>query len=182
MQVHYSKYEEELMSNLDDTQTTRANGISENSLSVDTLMAGVRNYKKNKNEKDFDQSILSQLEKEYAEIEINKDLLNDFESIDEGIQNMYFLFMKNLLEKLMNFFDNDNLENIFLTNLLITIISVPCLNFDPDLVQTTATILDDDINSKYSFLTIFRFLCQQILIKLKGDDKRQEQLKKFKAK
>ena len=36
--------------------------------------------------------------------------LNDIESIDEGIQNMNFLFMKNLLEKLMNFFDNDNVE------------------------------------------------------------------------
>ena len=175
---YYSKYEDELMNNLDLTQSTRSN-ISENSLSVDTLMAGVRKYKKNNNEKDFDQSILSQLEKENVEIEINKDLLNDFESIDEGIQNMYFLFMKNLLEKLMNFFENDNLENIFLTNLLITIISVPCLNFDPDLVQSTAVVLDDDTNSKYSFLTIFRFLCQQILIKLKGDDKRQEQLKKF---
>jgi hypothetical protein len=175
---YYSKYEDELMNNLDLTQSTRSN-ISENSLSVDTLMAGVRKYKKNNNEKDFDQSILSQLEKENVEIEINKDLLNDFESIDEGIQNMYFLFMKNLLEKLMNFFENDNLENIFLTNLLITIISVPCLNFDPDLVQSTAVVLDDDTNSKYSFLTIFRFLCQQILIKLKGDDKRKEQLKKF---
>ena len=87
--------------------------------------------------------------------------------------------MKNLLEKLMNFFNNDNLENIFLTNLLITIISVPCLNFDPDLVQSTAVILDDDPNSKYSFLTIFRYLSQEILSKLKGNDKRKEQLKKF---
>ena len=92
---------------------------------------------------------------------------------------MNFLFMKNLHEKFMHFFDNDNLENIFLANLLITIISVPCLNFDPDLVQSTAVLLDDDTNSKYSFLTIFRYLSQQILSKLKGDDKRKEQLKKF---
>ena len=66
-----------------------------------------------------------------------------------------------------------------MTNLLITIISVPCLNFDPDLVQSTTVLLDDDPNSKYSFLTIFRHLSQEILNKLKNDERRKEQLKKF---
>ena len=178
--MYYSKNEDELMNNQVQAQTTKSCTISENSLSVDTLMTGVRNFKRNKNDmKEFDQSLLAQLEKENEEITINDNLLNDPEGIYEGIQNMNFLFMKNLIEKLMNFFNNDNLENIFLTNLLITIISVPCLNFDPDLVQSTAVILDEDKNSKYSFLTIFRYLCQQILIKLKGDEKRKEQLKKF---
>ena len=177
--TYYSKNEDDLMNNPALTQNTKSE-ISENTFSVDTLMKGVRYYKKNKDEiKDFEQSILSQMEKENEPITINENLLNDIDSIDEGIQNMNFLFMKNLLEKLMNFFNNDNLENIFLTNLLITIISVPCLNFDPDLVQSTAVILDDDPNSKYSFLTIFRYLSQQILSKLKGDEKRKEQLKKF---
>ena len=180
--MYYSKNEDELMNNQIQVQNGKMsrNSISENSLSVDTLMRGVRNYKNNKNDmKNFDQSILSQLEKENEIITKDDNLLNDIESIDEGILNMNFLFMKNLHEKLMNFFDNDNLENIFLTNLLITIISVPCLNFDPDLVQSTAVILDDDSNSKYSFLTIFRYLSQQILNKVKGDEKRKEQLKKY---
>ena len=177
--MYYSKNEDELMNNQIQVQHNRMS-ISENTLSVDTLMRGVRNYKNNKNDmKSFDQSILSQLEKENEIITKDDNLLNDIESIDEGILNMNFLFMKNLHEKLMNFFDNDNLENIFLTNLLITIISVPCLNFDPDLVQSTAVILDEDSNSKYSFLTIFRYLSQQILNKVKGDEKRKEQLKKY---
>ena len=175
--MYYSKNEDELMDNQNISSKNNSNNISENSLNVDSLMKGVRNYKNNI--KSFDQSILSQLEKGSETITIDDNLLNDIESIDEGILNMNFLFMKNLHEKLMNFFNNDNLENIFLTNLLITIISVPCLNFDPDLVQSTAVILDDDANSKYSFLTIFRNLSQQILSKLKGDDKRKEQLKKF---
>ena len=175
--MYYSKNEDELMDNQNLSSKNNSNSISENSLNVDTLMKGVRNYKNNI--KSFDQSILAQLEKGSEIITIDDNLLNDIESIDEGILNMNFLFMKNLHEKLMNFFNNDNLENIFLTNLLITIISVPCLNFDPDLVQSTAVILDDDANSKYSFLTIFRNLSQQILSKLKGDDKRKEQLKKF---
>jgi len=175
--MYYSKNEDELMDNQNLSSKNNSNGISENSLNVDTLMKGVRNYKNNI--KSFDQNILAQLEKGSETITIDDNLLNDIESIDEGILNMNFLFMKNLHEKLMNFFNNDNLENIFLTNLLITIISVPCLNFDPDLVQSTAVILDDDANSKYSFLTIFRNLSQQILSKLKGDDKRKEQLKKF---
>ena len=175
--MYYSKNEDELMDNQNLSSKNNSNSISENSLNVDTLMKGVRNYKNNI--KSFDQSILAQLEKGSEIITIDDNLLNDIESIDEGILNMNFLFMKNLHEKLMNFFNNDNLENIFLTNLLITIISVPCLNFDPDLVQSTAVILDDDANSKYSFLTIFRNLSQQILSKLKGDNKRKEQLKKF---
>lgn len=175
--MYYSKNEDELMDNQNLSSKNNSNNINDNSLNVDTLMKGVRNYKNNI--KSFDQSILAQLEKGSETITIDDNLLNDIESIDEGILNMNFLFMKNLHEKLMNFFNNDNLENIFLTNLLITIISVPCLNFDPDLVQSTAVILDDDANSKYSFLTIFRNLSQQILSKLKGDDKRKEQLKKF---
>ena len=175
--MYYSKNEDELMDNQNTSNKNLSHSISENSLNVDTLMRGVRNYKNNI--KSFDQTILAQLEKGNEKITIDDNLLNDIESIDEGILNMNFLFMKNLLEKLMNFFNNDNLENIFLTNLLITIISVPCLNFDPDLVQSTAVILDDDANSKYSFLTIFRYLSQQILNKLKGDEKRKEQLKKF---
>ena len=175
--MYYSKNEDELMDNQNLSSKNNSNSINDNSLNVDTLMKGVRNYKNNV--KSFDQSILAQLEKGSETITIDDNLLNDIESIDEGILNMNFLFMKNLHEKLMNFFNNDNLENIFLTNLLITIISVPCLNFDPDLVQSTAVILDDDANSKYSFLTIFRNLSQQILSKLKGDDKRKEQLKKF---
>ena len=175
--MYYSKNEDELMDNQNTSNKNLSHNISENSLNVDTLMRGVRNFKNNI--KSFDQSILAQLEKGNEKISIDENLLNDIESIDEGILNMNFLFMKNLLEKLMNFFNNDNLENIFLTNLLITIISVPCLNFDPDLVQSTAVILDDDANSKYSFLTIFRYLSQQILNKLKGDEKRKEQLKKY---
>ena len=156
------------------------NGISNDStLSVDTLMKEIQDFKKNRNGINLDKSTLTLLQKEDQNISIDENLLKDIESIDEGILNMNFLFMKNLHEKLTNFFNNDNLENIFLTNLLITIISVPCLNFDQDLVQSTAVILDDDPDSKYSFLTIFRHLSQEILKKLKNDEKRKEQLKKF---
>ena len=66
---------------------------------------------------------------------------------------------------MLNFFKNTTIENIFLTNLLLTILSVPCLNFDSDLVKCNSIILDDDLDSKYSFLTLFRFLCQEILSK-----------------
>ena len=152
---------------------------NDNTLCVDTLMKEIQDLKINKNNKTLNRNTLSLLQKKEKNITIDANLLNDIESIDEGILNMNFLFMKNLHEKLTNFFDNDNLENIFLTNLLITIISVPCLNFDPDLVQSTTVLLDDDPNSKYSFLTIFRHLSQEILNKLKNDERRKEQLKKF---
>ena len=181
--TYYSQNEEEQMLNMQgqtQNKIINKNGINyDNSLCVDTLMKEIQDLKKNKNNKTLNKNTLTLLQKKEENISIDENLLNDIESIDEGILNMNFLFMKNLHEKLTNFFNNDNLENIFLTNLLITIISVPCLNFDPDLVQSTAVILDDDQNSKYSFLTIFRHLSQEILSKLKGDERRKLQLKKF---
>ena len=182
--TYYSQNEDEkILSSQGQAQNNKLNNkngnINDNTLSVDTLMKEIQDFKKNKNEKTLNKNTLTILQKKEQNISIDENLLNDIESIDEGIINMNFLFMKNLHEKLTNFFDNDNLENIFLTNLLITIISVPCLNFDQDLVQSTAVILDDDPNSKYSFLTIFRHLSQEILNKLKNDERRKEQLKKF---
>ena len=180
--TYYSQNEEEQMMNSQgqiQNKLLNKNGNNNDTLSVDTLMKEIQDLKINKNNKTLNRNTLSLLQKKEKNITIDTNLLNDIESIDEGILNMNFLFMKNLHEKLTNFFNNDNLENIFLTNLLITIISVPCLNFDPDLVQSTAVILDDDPNSKYSFLTIFRHLSQEILNKLKNDERRKEQLKKF---
>ena len=181
--TYYSQNEEEQMMNSQgqiQNKLLNKNGNNNNdTLSVDTLMKEIQDLKINKNNKTLNRNTLSLLQKREKNITIDTNLLKDIESIDEGILNMNFLFMKNLHEKLTNFFNNDNIENIFLTNLLITIISVPCLNFDPDLVQSTAVILDDDPNSKYSFLTIFRHLSQEILNKLKNDERRKEQLKKF---
>ena len=181
--TYYTQNEDESILN---TQGQTQNNLlnkngnnNDNTLCVDTLMKEIQDLKINKNNKTLNRNTLSLLQKKEKNITIDANLLNDIESIDEGILNMNFLFMKNLHEKLTNFFDNDNLENIFLTNLLITIISVPCLNFDPDLVQSTTVLLDDDPNSKYSFLTIFRYLSQEILNKLKNDERRKEQLKKF---
>ena len=181
--TYYSQNEEEQIMNSQgqiQNKLLNKNGNNNNdTLSVDTLMKEIQDLKINKNNKTLNRNTLSLLQKREKNITIDTNLLKDIESIDEGILNMNFLFMKNLHEKITNFFNNDNLENIFLTNLLITIISVPCLNFDPDLVQSTAVILDDDPNSKYSFLTIFRHLSQEILNKLKNDERRKEQLKKF---
>ena len=181
--TYYTQNEDESILN---TQGQTQNNLlnkngnnNDNTLCVDTLMKEIQDLKINKNNKTLNRNTLSLLQKKEKNITIDVNLLNDIESIDEGILNMNFLFMKNLHEKLTNFFDNDNLENIFLTNLLITIISVPCFNFDPDLVQSTTVLLDADPNSKYSFLTIFRHLSQEILNKLKNDERRKEQLKKF---
>ena len=180
--TYYSKAEDERL--LDQGQSTNKIGNktqdkNNETLSVDTLMKEVQDFKKNKNEITLNKNVLTLLNDDNKEITIDNNLLKDIESIDEGILNMNFLFMKNLHEKLTNFFDNDNLENIFLANLLITIISVPCLNFDQDLVQTTAVILDDNDDSKYSFLTLFRYLSQKILEKIKDNEKMKEQLQKF---
>ena len=87
--MYYSKNEDELMDNQNLSSKNNSNSISENSLNVDTLMKGVRNYKNNI--KSFDQSILAQLEKGSEIITIDDNLLNDIESIDEGILNMNFL-------------------------------------------------------------------------------------------
>ena len=179
---YYQKNEDDLINNnMRNTRSNFSNNISKKStfresLSVDTLMqCSMASLNKGI---DFEE-LVSKLNMDNEEIIINEKLFSDIESIDEGIQNMNFLLMKSLHEKLVNFFNNDNLENIFLTNLLITIISVPSLDFDQDLVQCTAVLLDDDAHSQYSFLTVFRYLSQQILRNLKNDDKKKALLKKF---
>ena len=185
--TYYSKQEDErILDNKEQNQEKELEKSEDkisnnacNTFSVDTLMEEVQDFKKNKNDKTLDENVLKLLKNDDKIISIDNNLLKDNASVDEGILNMNFLFMKNLHEKLMNFFNNDNLENIFLVNLLITIISVPCLNFDPDLVKSTAVMLDENSESKYSFLTIFRHLSQIILDKVKNDEKKIEQLKKF---
>ena len=116
---------------------------------------------------------ISNFEEEF--IILDNKILKDAECIEEGLENLYFLFMKNLYEKLINFFDNNIIENIFLTNLLITIISVPCLNFDNDLVQCNTILLDNDSNNKFSFLTVFKYLSQEIVNKI-GKNERSKNL------
>jgi len=179
--TYYSKTEDErLLNNQNQTNDETGNDIEKamsSTFYVGTLLKDVQNFKKNKDDKSFDSKVLNLLKNDDREITIDQKLLTDIEAIDEGILNMNFLFMKNLHEKFMSFFDNDNLENIFLVNLLITIISVPCLNFDQDLVQSTAVILDEDPDSKYSFLTIFRYLSQKILEKINGNEEKIEQKK-----
>jgi hypothetical protein len=182
--TYYSKAEDEHLLDIhghvnNDTGNNIEEKNKSSTFSVDTLIKEVQDFKRNKDDKTLDSKVLTLLKNEDKDITINPKLLKDIEAMDEGILNMNFLFMKNLHEKFMSFFENDNLENIFLVNLFITIISVPCLNFDPDLVQSTAVILDENPDSKYSFLTIFRHLSQEILNKLKKDEKRKEQLKKF---
>ena len=180
---YYQKNEDDLMNNnMRNTRSSVCNnsisrkGTYRESLSVDTLMQCSMETFNNRN--DFEEFV-STINKDDEEISLDQKLFSDIDSVDEGIQNMNFLLMKSLHEKLVNFFNNDNLENIFLTNLLITIISVPSLDFDQDLVQCTAVLLDDDAKSQYSFLTVFRYLSQQILKILRNDDKKKALLKKF---
>ena len=152
--------------------STKENCNLINKLSVDNLMNGIFE------EDEYFNKYVKKDKIEHEFIFIDKNMFKDEISIDEGMINMNFLFMKNLYEKMLNFFKNTSIENIFLTNLLLTILSVPCFNFDSDLVKCNAVILDDDLDSKYSFLTLFRFLCQEILTKFQSIQNI-DKLKKF---
>ena len=56
-----------------------------------------------------------------------------------------------------------------MTNLILTIISVPCLNFDPDLVECNSVLLDPELTSSYSLLTVIRYLTQEITKLINSD-------------
>ena len=88
--------------------------------------------------------------------------IQEIDEIQQLTQNMNFLLMKNIQEKLMNYQNNTQIENLFLVNLILTIISVPILKFDPDLVICHSVLLDDDINSKYSILTVIKYIVQEL--------------------
>jgi preprotein translocase subunit SecB len=78
--------------------------------------------------------------------------------------------MKNIIQKLKNFLNNSNNENIFLTNLVLTIISVPCLKFDNELIECNSILLNND-NSKFSLLTVLKYLVQELFKIIKKDEK-----------
>ena len=84
----------------------------------------------------------------------------------ENEDNIELLFIKNLHHKIYNFEKNTNLENLLLFNLIITIISVPNFSFDNDLLKCNLVLLDNDDKSKYSFLTIFKYISNLLLDKL----------------
>ena len=112
-------------------------------------------------EKNNNKTIRQQVRIEEA-IVLEDKLFDEVEETEQEFQNMNFLFMKNIQQQLSNYLNNTNIENIFLTNLILTILSVPCLNFDPDLVECNSVLLDPDVTSKYSLLTVVRFLTQEI--------------------
>ena len=95
------------------------------------------------------------------------------EEIKEEFNNINFLFMKNIIQKLKNFLNNSNNENIFLTNLVLTIISVPCLKFDNELIECNSILLNND-NSKFSLLTVLKYLVQELFKIIKKDEKKFE--------
>jgi hypothetical protein len=95
-------------------------------------------------------------------IKLDNVLFDKIDEIQQLTQNMNFLLMKNIQEKLMNYQNNTQIENLFLVNLILTIISVPILKFDPDLVICHSVLLDDDINSKYSILTVIKYIVQEL--------------------
>ena len=105
-----------------------------------------------------------------GEIVLDDKLFDEIEEIKEEFENMNYLLMKNIQLKLMNYFNNSVNENIFLTNLILTIISVPCLNFDPALLECNSVILDDNVKSKYSLLTVIRFLSQELMKIMKSNN------------
>ena len=105
--TYYTQNEDESILN---TQGQTQNNLlnkngnnNDNTLCVDTLMKEIQDLKINKNNKTLNRNTLSLLQKKEKNITIDANLLNDIESIDEGILNMNFLFMKNLHEKLTNF-------------------------------------------------------------------------------
>ena len=88
----------------------------------------------------------------------------------ESEDNIEILFIKNLHHKIYNFEKNTNLENLLLFNLIITIISVPNFSFDNDLLKCNLVLLDNDDKSKYSFLTIFKYISNLLLDKLNNPE------------
>ena len=88
----------------------------------------------------------------------------------ESEDNIELLFIKNLHHKIYNFEQNTNLENLLLFNLIITIISVPNFSFDNDLLKCNLVLLDNDDKSKYSFLTIFKYISNLLLDKLNNPE------------
>jgi hypothetical protein len=66
--------------------------------------------------------------------------------------------MKFVLEKFTNFMNNRPTENLFLTNLIISIFTIPCLEFDPVLTMCYSLLLDSDPKSNFSLLIMIKYV------------------------
>ena len=156
----YSYYFNEKQNVIDNGQQS-VNEISIENISNDgdlllesiNLQPNLNNSKDNKTNK----NIKIKNNNNNQEINLDEKLFDEMEEIKEEFNNINFLFMKNIIQKLKNFLNNSNNENIFLTNLVLTIISVPCLKFDNELIECNSILLNND-NSKFSLLTILKYL------------------------
>jgi hypothetical protein len=125
--------------------------------------------KENKSNKNL--SNKNNINNKEQEINLDEKLFDEMEEIKEEFNNINFLFMKNIIQKLKNFLNNSNNENLFLTNLILTIVSVPCLKFDNELIECNSVLLNDDNNSKFSLLTVLKYLVQELLKIIKKNEK-----------
>ena len=169
----YSYYFNEKQNVIDNGQQS-VNEISIENISNDgdlllesiNLQPNLNNSKDNKTNK----NIKIKNNNNNQDINLDEKLFDEMEEIKEEFNNINFLFMKNIIQKLKNFLNNSNNENIFLTNLVLTIISVPCLKFDNELIECNSILLNND-NSKFSLLTVLKYLVQELFKIIKKDEK-----------
>ncbi len=173
----YSYYFNEKQNVIDNGQQS-VNEISIENISNDgdlllesiNLQPNLNNNKENKTNKNIK---IKNNNNNNQEINLDEKLFDEMEEIKEEFNNTNFLFMKNIIQKLKNFLNNSNNENIFLTNLVLTIISVPCLKFDNELIECNSILLNND-NSKFSLLTVLKYLVQELFKIIKKDEKKFE--------
>ncbi len=163
--MYYLK-EKEAQENLNN-QSVNENSISnsDDNFLVESLNRKIEIPKnENKEKKNQKNTNLINIDNNINEeiITLGNYLFEKSDEIEQLTKNMNFLLMKTIQEKLMNYQNNSQIENLFLVNLILTIISVPILKFDPDLVICHSVLLDDDINSKYSILTVIKYIVQEL--------------------
>ena len=163
--MYYLK-EKEAQENLNN-QSVNENSISnsDDNFLVESLNRKIEIPKnENKEKKNQKNTNLINIDNNINEeiITLGNYLFEKSDEIEQLTKNMNFLLMKTIQEKLMNYQNNSQIENLFLVNLVLTIISVPILKFDPDLLECHAVLLDDDINSKFSILTVIKYIVQEL--------------------
>ena len=88
----------------------------------------------------------------------NKIFNDEADAVEEELSNVYIKIMKHLIEKTTNFMNNKPIENLFLCNLLSSIMKIFTLDFDPIVCLFFTLILDADSDSPCSILNILNYV------------------------
>ena len=83
---------------------------------------------------------------------------DEAEVVEDELNNIYIDIMKNVLQKFTNFLNNKPIENLFLCNLISSLLHIPVMDFDPSICLFSALVFDTSEDAPCSIVNILKYV------------------------